>query len=129
MTPGQDNRRAVSEEPSTGVLLVAALIWPGVGQFLQRRWLAGSIYAVGFLASLVFALIHAVRILAASYGFVDRELTDVEMAGIRASVWKMFIGLAVLIIVTAVSFVELYLSHVRRLRKELLSRHDFAGQH
>lgn len=40
--------------PSRFAIYLSALVWPGVGQYAQKRWLAGTFYAVVFLVCIVF---------------------------------------------------------------------------
>ena len=49
----QENSEAVQEEskPTRLPIFLSALVFPGVGQFLQKRTFAGIIYMVGCLAS------------------------------------------------------------------------------
>jgi hypothetical protein len=53
--------------PSRVPMMMNAFVWPGVGQVIQRRWIAASIYLAGFLISTVFFCVHAVRIMTAYY--------------------------------------------------------------
>lgn len=48
------NTRGTGEESSRIAIYLSALVWPGAGQFAQKRWLAGTFYAVVFLACIVF---------------------------------------------------------------------------
>ena len=45
------------EGTSRLTLYMSALVWPGAGQFAQKRWLAGTFYAVVFLVCIVFLFI------------------------------------------------------------------------
>lgn len=40
--------------PARFAIYLSALVWPGVGQYTQKRWLAGTFYAVVFLVCIVF---------------------------------------------------------------------------
>lgn len=91
----------------------------------QRRWLAGLLYAVAFLATVVLTLVYAVRIMTAWYGLMDPDVADVDSAAIRRSLVEMVICLAVSLAVMTVSFIDLFLSHSSRYRKEL--RHDISS--
>lgn len=42
------------ESPSRVAIYLSALVWPGAGQYAQKRWLAGTFYAVVFLVCVVF---------------------------------------------------------------------------
>lgn len=45
------------DRPSRLALYLSALVWPGAGQFVQKRWLAGLFYAVVFSVCFVFLII------------------------------------------------------------------------
>lgn len=56
------------EAPTRLPVFLTAFVWPGSGQFVQRRWLPAVFYTVGFLVCSAFFCIHAVRLLVAYYG-------------------------------------------------------------
>jgi len=45
------------EKTSRLALYLSALVWPGAGQFTQKRWLAGLFYAAVFSTCFVFLVI------------------------------------------------------------------------
>ena len=45
------------EKPSRLALYLSALVFPGAGQFAQKRWLAGIFYAVAFSICFIFLII------------------------------------------------------------------------
>ena len=47
----------VSVPPSRLALYLLALVWPGAGQFAQKRWLAGMFYAIVFSVCAVLLVI------------------------------------------------------------------------
>lgn len=47
----------VGNPPSRLALYLSALVYPGAGQFAQKRWLAGLFYAVAFSVCAVFLMI------------------------------------------------------------------------
>lgn len=47
----------VGVPPSRLALYLSALVYPGAGQFAQKRWLAGLFYAVVFSVCAVFLMI------------------------------------------------------------------------
>ena len=54
--------------PTRLPVLLTAFVWPGSGQFAQRRWVPAIFYAVGFLICTVLFCIYAVKMLQAYYG-------------------------------------------------------------
>jgi len=48
-------------------IIVSALVCPGIGQFIQRRWLAGSFYLIGFGYGFVMVILRFIKIMTAYY--------------------------------------------------------------
>ena len=59
--------------PTRLAVLFSAVVYPGAGQFLQRRWLAGSLCGGTFTAAFVGFIVEMVRIMHAylSTAFFD----------------------------------------------------------
>jgi hypothetical protein len=55
-------------EPTRLPILLTAFVWPGVGQFVQRRWIPAVFFTVGFLICAVCFFSYAVRLIVAYYG-------------------------------------------------------------
>ncbi|MDO9543273.1 MAG: hypothetical protein Q7J98_13275 [Kiritimatiellia bacterium] len=49
-----DGKYKDGNPPSRLALYLSALVFPGAGQYAQKRWLAGSFYAAFFLVCVVF---------------------------------------------------------------------------
>jgi len=49
------------DKPTKTAIMLSAFVSPGVGQFVQRRWVAGAIYLVAFLVCLVLLLFEIIR--------------------------------------------------------------------
>jgi hypothetical protein len=50
-------------------VIISALIYPGAGQFVQRRWVAGVIFLVAFSVALAWFVGRTLQVLAAYYDF------------------------------------------------------------
>ncbi len=48
-------------KPTKTAIMLSAIVSPGAGQFLQRRWLAGSVYLAAFLLCMIFLMIEIIR--------------------------------------------------------------------
>lgn len=48
--------QASRSQGGTVPILLSCLVCPGLGQMLQKRWLAGAFYGAGFLAALAMLL-------------------------------------------------------------------------
>jgi len=52
-----DDKNQEGVLPARLAFYMSMLVWPGAGQFTQKRWLAGTFYAVVFLVCIVFMFI------------------------------------------------------------------------
>jgi len=48
-------------KPTRTAIILSAVMPPGTGQFVQRRWMAGTIYLTAFLICIVFFLVEIIR--------------------------------------------------------------------
>jgi len=49
------------EKPTKTAIMLSAIMSPGAGQFLQRRWVAGAIYMALFLLCMIVLLVEIIR--------------------------------------------------------------------
>lgn len=75
--PGNDDPK-----PSRAPIVLSSFVMPGLGQFAQRRWVAGAAYTIGFVVPFALILVEAVRILSAFYGLGF----DFDSAGVKEPV-------------------------------------------
>ena len=61
------------KKPTRVPVAFSALVLPGVGQCMQRRWLAGVFYGIGFLVCLGLLLLYAGKILYLYYSAWEME--------------------------------------------------------
>ena len=54
-------------KPRRFPIYLSALVLPGAGQFAQRRWAAGVLFALGFVAAFAAFMVYVIRILMAFY--------------------------------------------------------------
>lgn len=50
---------------------LSALVYPGSGQFLQKRWIVGSLFLLGFTAAMAYALRSFWQLMKAFYGLAE----------------------------------------------------------
>ncbi len=48
-------------KPSKAAMMLSAFMAPGAGQFLQRRWTAGSLFLAAFLLCFIVLLVEILR--------------------------------------------------------------------
>lgn len=53
----------------TSALLLSVAVYPGAGQFIQQRWLAGALYATLYTAAFGWFLVKAWGVVKAYYEF------------------------------------------------------------
>ncbi len=47
--------------PNRTALMLSAFVCPGAGQFLQKRWLAGLLYATTFLVAFIVLIVQVFK--------------------------------------------------------------------
>ncbi len=60
---------AMRRRPALSPVAVSALVYPGAGQLMQRRWWAASLFGVTFTASAGWLVVRVLRVLTAYYEF------------------------------------------------------------
>ncbi len=65
IVPPETRRRPLPFSP----MVLSALVYPGAGQFMQRRWVAGSLVAGLFTVPAVWFFIEVFGVLKAYYAF------------------------------------------------------------
>jgi len=65
--------------PARMPVVMSAFVFPGVGQFMQGRKLAGAFFALGFVALFALAIIYAFRLLCVAYGMWDSHMSENEL--------------------------------------------------
>lgn len=88
--------------PARLALYMSALVWPGAGQYAQKRWRAGTFYAVVFLVCIVFLfmavlapLFWNLRMLA-EYGGKEKALVSCPIPYTKIMVWLVISALVYL---------------------------------
>ncbi|WP_372808695.1 hypothetical protein [Pontiella sp.] len=60
-------------------IYLSAFACPGLGQLVQRRWLAGGLFLMGFLLGFCWVMSIALRNIRAYYGMLTDWNTDPEI--------------------------------------------------
>jgi len=99
-------------------ILLSATVWPGAGQFAQKRWVAGAIYALSFLACFIVSMTYGVRIMLAYYGMwdFDRDHGDSNATSIKPHLVKMLIFFVIAVGIFIAALIDVVIVHIRRLR-------------
>ena len=105
-------------EPSRAPIAVSAFVCPGVGQMMQRRWVAGAVYLVAFLAVVVLALRYVVKAMSAWYGLVALDGSDAAGGGaIMPSAARAVLLLLAAVVIQVVCAIDAWLAYLRRRRE------------
>ena len=88
------------EKPTKTAIMLSAVMAPGAGQFVQRRWVAGAFFLIAFLVCLVFLLVAIVRPMVAnilaSLDFAERK-PDVALMQFRVAPILVWLGLSLVV--------------------------------
>ncbi|GEM_PF-955126 len=77
-------------------MLLSALVYPGTGQLLQRRWVAAAGYAIAFTGPMVWFVVEDARILKAYYEFMlDFKGATGEAPAISAIIVPLLLSMAI----------------------------------
>lgn len=79
-------------------MLLSALVYPGAGQLMQKRWGVGACFAVVFTVPMVGFVVEVFRVLSAYYSFmVDFKGATGVAPGAAAIVMPFFLSLVIYI--------------------------------
>lgn len=79
---------------------MSALVWPGAGQYAQKRWLAGTFYAVVFLAGVVFLFVSVLTpLFRMLYALADFSGRSEEFLAVQPSLRNILLSFGFLFLV------------------------------
>jgi hypothetical protein len=105
--------------PSRGAILLSSFVYPGVGQFVQRRWLAGLFFGAAFTTLFVLLMVACARIIIAYY----RLGLNGEMPDGMPSVLPVLGCFGASLVVYLANVGDTYLAHKRAGRRNAVRRH------
>jgi hypothetical protein len=119
----RDDQNNAVAPPSRLALYLSALVYPGAGQFAQKRWLAGIFYACLFSICFIFLVIAIFEPIFSNLRFA-LELADTGKSGAfrPISFVKMFLWLGISILVYATGLLDTHLSYRRECRRRMNAR-------
>ncbi len=112
-----DNGR---HRPSRGAILLSGFVFPGMGQLLQRRWVAGALFLGTFSTLFCLLLIQSFQIIMAFYRVGLSETVPEDDASPLALILGLF---GACLVVYVVSVVDTYLALRRQARHASTRRH------
>lgn len=113
--------------PPTGTpprlaIAMSALVWPGVGQLMQRRWIAAALFLVAFTVATIWMIVEFVRILVTYYNLADFS----QPAQASPGWYRLVAAFAASMILWAVSLGDTCWAHQRALRRRQSDRQPAA---
>ena len=113
----QENSESVQEEskPTRLPIFLSAIVFPGVGQFLQKRPLAGIIYMVVCLASVVCTVASAITIILPYYELAMDPSSAVILSeeALKGQVYRLVFCLLAFLTVYIVNVFDAYIAYRR----------------
>ena len=110
---------AEDRRPGRSSILLSAFVYPGLGQFAQRRWVWGALYAGSFTACLVWFAVCSATIIASFYRLgIEFERYEARAVPLRSMVISFLLGLAVFLL----NILDAYVGYSRQC-KEAARRH------
>ena len=94
-------------------MVLSAFLCPGLGQLVQRRWIAGGLIVVLFLTCLGFFLVEVFAILKVYYSFATDFAGATAPDSVNLRELLMWLGAAV--VVYLISLIDVY----RAFRRDL----------
>ncbi|MDP6490934.1 MAG: hypothetical protein QGH42_06990 [Kiritimatiellia bacterium] len=107
------------KRPSRGAILLSGFVCPGVGQFMQRRWLAGALFGGGFVVLFGMLLAQCFRVIMAFY----RLAFDGNLSADQPSVARILVIFGLCLLVYLLNVGDAYLAHRRAARRSAVRRH------
>jgi len=108
------------KRPSRMAILVSGFVFPGVGQFVQKRWLAGVLFGGVFSVLFCLLLVQCYRTIAAFYRIgLAGTVPDEELPPMA---WILGLFGACLVVYVA-NIGDAYLGHRRAARRSAMKRH------
>ncbi len=108
------------ERPWGGVILLSGFVFPGVGQLLQRRWLAAGLFAGIFFSLFGLLLSQCYRSIMAFYQLgIDQIVSKEELP---SPAWILGL-LGACLVVHLVNIGDVYRAHRRAAHRSAVKRH------
>ena len=100
-------------------ILLSSLVFPGLGQMVQRRWYSGVFFAAGFLVSLVVLVLPVIEALISVYGMADIDTAfDVGPDAARRLAGQIGIRFCWAIAIYVINVIDVGLAEMRSRTKQ-----------
>ena len=103
-------------------MLLSAVVCPGAGQFMQRRWRAGLVYATGFLVGFIWLMAAAGKIIISYY----RMAFDSQYEPATPNLPAMLPPLAIALAFYLVNLFDILLAQLR-ISREIENSNSFTS--
>ncbi|MDA0578638.1 MAG: hypothetical protein O3B24_11130 [Verrucomicrobia bacterium] len=95
--------------PSRLPIILSALVYPGAGQFAQKRWIAGAWWSLVFSGAGVWFAVELGRILIAYYGQMVQDFPTTDPPGFV----RMLLAFGAALLCYTASLIDTFLAHAR----------------
>jgi hypothetical protein len=111
MTSPEPPAASASKPPSRMPIMMTAFGFPGAGQFMQKRWLAGTVISLAVTATLVAFFVYAVRII---WGYYSLAFDFEGSTPPLHPPWRQLLGtFAVFMVVYVIAVIDVWVGHRR----------------
>ena len=100
--PPQPMPPPLQRKPMLSPMLMSALVYPGTGQLVQRRWWSGGLFILTFSASFVWFIVCILKVMEAYYDFAFHPMTATGQAPSAAAMMTPFVITLAIYIVNVV---------------------------
>ena len=105
-------------KPTRTAILLSAVISPGAGQFVQRRWAAGTVHLIVFLICIVFFLVEIIRPMATNILIsIDIAANNSDAALVNFRVGHILLWLGLSLAVYLASLLDTAAAYYRQCRQ------------
>lgn len=105
-------------KPTRTAIILSAVISLGTGQFVQHRWIAGTVYLIAFLICIVFFLVEIIRPMATNILIsIDLAANKSDAALVNFRVGQILIWFGLSLAVYLASLLDTTAAYYRQCRQ------------
>jgi hypothetical protein len=104
-----------SKVKSRAPIVLSAVVCPGIGQLMQRRWLAGAAYLILFFTSFISVMVTAGQIII-SYYRLGFEFDTYNPEPVRLS--NLIVAFSIALLIYLVNILDVFIAQQRLASKQ-----------
>jgi len=118
-----ENIRGREEKPSGLAILLSAVVFPGAGQYMQKRLVAGTFYAAVFLFCVVFLFKELFTPIFLNLRALEKSVVGAQPAVYYPASWqKILLWTAVSLFVYLANLLDVFVFYRKRFKNPKYSR-------